>query len=556
MSTIKVIDNTYKLAGGQASAVKSLTLFDEQVEAMIDLIYGTTTRPQGFSPGHDHQEDGGESLLRPILSHCFGQYRTEEPINFTMRGLPICLPPAEEDASLQKTYAPVVVDGYSDPSGAKRIYSSVVMVPGGCLGVRISLLMANTNFGNDFTFAGVFRHMQGVNFKLGKDPSEVNTTITITRSGAASNALYNFSADVTDLSELGDPSQDRELDFSLWLTSDEGFNFFDDLICHLEIIPRYFTGSRQPRADDRATPKMAVREVQQGVGIFSPVLGAKVRAIYNNLNRALWGTSPGLLPNGQPDPRRRYLETIDDVHRHQGINTPDIDGTIYPDGAVLADYQSFGFIQRLGLTTPVSSTPTADSNPVIGRYLHTDSGLASGWTKFGFRRSIPSGLGALLMRFGVMPSTLKKGATLLVKVNVIPVDGGSDIMVRTQCGSYQSEDDSTEADYQYCELVPRDDPAYVPNKLLFRAGAKGWNRGAEIAANRQDQLGMNAYLMRVSEPLLVRLTYPPLNPLDTRHKTGDYDISVRFKLRLTAGGSLYDTEAACQFISCWSMPGF
>jgi hypothetical protein len=558
MGTILLIDDTYKAPATTISEVKSLALFDTQVLALQDLIYGPSQTPQGISPAHDHQEDGGENLARPILSHSFGQFRTDWTTgHFTVRGLPIGVPRTTNDPATQKTFEPVVTNGFSDPSGAKKMFGTVVMVPGGCLGVRVSLLMANTNGGTAVTLAGIFRHLQDVNYKLGNSPTEARADITVTRSGAGADKVYEFYADIADLSQLGDPKLDRELDFSLWLTSDDGFNFFDDLITHVEITPYYFTSQlRSARADDKPQPRLAVREVQKNKGVFSPVLGDKLKKIWNNLAVSLLGASPGLQSNGQPDQTRRYMEILDDCHRHQGIAVPDIDGTVFSDGAVLADYQSFGYIQTLGGDDPTSSDVHLNSDPVVGRVLHSSATLASGWTQFNFRRSIPSGLGALLMRFGIMPNSLTRTATLLVRVTISPAGETSNIVTRTQCGQYLSEDDSSDTDYQYVELVPRADPGYVNNRLLLRANLKGWNRGAEIASNLQTAQGMSSKLVRISEPLIVKLTYPPLQPLDPRHKTGDYDVKVRFKLRLTPGGTVYDSGAACQFISCWSMPGF
>lgn len=561
MSTVKVIDSTYKTAGGTISEVKSLELFDTQVRALQDLIYGPSRAPLGFTPAHDHQEEGGENLARPILSHSFGQFRTDWTVtHFTLRGLPIGQPPTTNDPATQQTFEPVVTDGFSDPSGAKRMYTSVVLIPGGVQTVRVSVIMANTNSGTDVILAATLRPLQDVNFKLGKSSSEVRADITVTRSGASANALYNFSSDMTDLGLLGDPTQDREAVFSLWLADDLAFNFFDDMICHVEVTPLDFTSQpRQARPDDKPLPRVAVREVQKNKGVFSPVIGSKLREMWNGLNRALLGTTPGLLPNGLPDKDRRYLEILDDCHRHQGIACPDVDGTVFSDGAVLADYQSMGYIQTLCPTRSSDSASNVllDSYPAQGRILHSSASLASGWTKFNFRRSIPAGLGALLFRFGIMPSTLTRTATLLVSVSIYPAgETTGNIVTRTQCGSFLSENDPTHTDYTYCELVPRQDPGYQANKSLLKSGLKGWNRGAEIASNLQSAQGMTQTLLRISEPLIVKLTYPPQQPLDTRHKTGDYDVKVRFKLRLTAGGTTYDTGASCQFMSCWSMPGF
>jgi len=550
MSTIRKIDNTYKAPGSALPEAKGLILLDTQVEAMLDLIYGSTTRPQGIAPGHDHQEDGGESLKRPILSHSFGQHVKGD--GTTVRGLPLGRP-----STGSPSFAPVVIDGVSDPSNAPRLYHSLVMIPGGVKGVRVSLVVANTTAGASYTLAAVFRGLGEVNFKLGRATAEVRGDFTITRSGAGSNALYHFAIEIPDLSELGDQSQDQELEFSLWLTSDAVTTLYTDMLCHVEILPSVFTGARQPRADDRQQPKFAVREIQTGVGIFSPILGQKLKTIYNNLNRALWGSSPGLLPDGSPDVRRRYQETIDDCHRHQGIHTPDIDGTVYGDGAVLADHQSFGFVEIIPGEDPTAATCVRDETPTYGRHLHEVDDLSSGWTTFSFRRSIPSGLGALLFRFGVQPGDYTKTATLLAKVSIAPLDDPTaDIVTRTSCKGFLSEIQASHPDYKYCELVPRNDLGFSPNGSLLDAGTKGWNLGSQIAQNQITQQGLNKRLYRISEPLVVKLTYPPLQPLDPRHETADYQITVKFKLRLTSGGAVYDTEAFLQWLTCYSMPGF
>ncbi len=561
MSTIKVIDSTYKVPAYTISEVKSLELFDTQVRALQDLIYGPGRTPLGFTPSHDHQEDGGENLGRPLLSHSFGQFRTDWTVShFTVRGLPIGPPTFTNDPATQKTFEPVVTDGFSDPSGAKRLFTALLMIPGGVKSVNVTVTMTNTNAGNDVTLAATLRTLQDVNFKLGKSIAEARTDLTVTRSGAGADALYVFTSEMADLSPLGDQTQDREVLFGLWLATDVDFSLFDDLLCHVEVTPYEFTAQpRQARTDDKPLPRVAVREVQKSKGVLGPVLGQKLKNIWNGLNIALLGTTPGLLPNGLPDKDRRYIEILDDCHRHQGVVCPDIDGTVFSDGAVLADYQSFGYVQDLcpSLSQDSGSSVILDDEPALGRILHSSASLASGWTQFNFRRSIPAGLGALLMRFGVQPNSLLRTATLFVKVSVHPVgEGSTNIVTRTQCGAFLSEDDPSDTDYQYVELIPRNDPGFTGNRALFRSGLKGWNLGSQIASNLQTAQGMMSKLVRISDPLIVKLTYPPQQPLDPRHKTGDYDVKVRFKLRLTAGGSVYDTGARCQFMSCWSMPGF
>ncbi len=549
MSDLVYLTDADLAADVELEETVALEVFWTNPQAVRDLIYGPTRAIIGAAPAHDHDEDGGESLLLPILSHSWGTY-TSNP-----DGVGILLGYPETG-----TFAPVTTNGVVDKSTAKRLYCAAVILPGGVLGVRISIQEYHQTAATGATLAFVFRSLSSVNYKRGVSATEVEVEMTYL--GTNNDEVEYHAVTLDDLSDLGDPAFDREVEFSVWLCSDVGS--VDKLrLLDVEILPRLFTAkARQATTRDIGTPQLSAREVKGGLGTFSGQLAAKIREIYNGLNHSLWGTSPGLLPNLQLDRRRRFRESIIECHGHQGVLTPDFFGGLYSDGACLKDAQSFGYLTYLGevVPFPLDAPPAMDTRPNQGSFLHFTDDLSVGWMHYGFRRSIPAGLGELCFRLGAHRGTQDSLAfdmtqTLLMSISITLVGGGSDIVTRLSSGPYVSPLDPTQEDYGFVEVAHQEDDAFLSNQSLLDAGLKGWNGGAEKTATELEAAQMNSKVYRVSELIRAQITYPVSRPGEVYHATGDYDVRIRFKMRSVATG-LCDDEAGILWLLCYSAPGY
>jgi hypothetical protein len=208
MSTITRLPASYLDADQYLYDTVCLETFWDDPEAALDLVYGPSRRIYGAAPGHDHDEDGGESLYLPLLQHSFGQYVQ----NTNVAGIPLVWP---DDGS---SFAAVTRQGVVDRSGAKRLFCCAVTIPGGVSAVRVSISEYHEIASGAVVLAACLRPLSAVNFKLGVTPSEVIGLISYATVGAASYA--NQSVALSDLSDLGDPTRDREVEFSLWLHCD------------------------------------------------------------------------------------------------------------------------------------------------------------------------------------------------------------------------------------------------------------------------------------------------------------------------------------------------
>lgn len=548
MSDIAYIADADLEPGIDLTDTVTLQTFWSSPEAVRLLIYGARTIPNA-APGHDHDEDGGEFLYLPILSHSFGTYVQ----NISARGIPIG-PPSSG------TFAPSTTVGITDHTQGKRLFCAGVVLPGGCLGVRVALVEYHAASGLDTTLTVTLRALSSVNLKLGVAHEEVRGEFAYTTIAAT---IERHTVTIDDVSVLGDPTLDREVEFALWLTSDvDGSD--EQRLLSLDAVAVVLTpAARAPTQQDTLHPALAVREVKAGLGIIGAQFAAKIKEIYNGLNRGLWGSTPGLLPNGAPDRRRRFREVIDAAHQHQGSFCPtSTPGEIIGDGACLRDTQSMGYLVYLGETLPLiaATPPLLDHRPNQGAYLHFTDDLSVGWVEYNFRRSVPAGCGALVLRVGAFPGffysadSFDTSQGLFMSATVTLVAGGSDIVTRLFCGPHASPLDASEVDFGFVEVEAEDDVAYLAGSALLAAGKKGWNRGAETSPAQQAENQLNSVTYRVSQPILLQLSYPPERASETYHPTGDYDIKLRFKMRNSA--LLCDDEAGCLWVMCSTAPGY
>jgi len=543
MSTLAYLADGDLAAGVELTATVALEVFWSNPEAVLDLVYGPTRRITGAAPPHDHDEDGGEPHALPILQRSFGRYQQ----NLSGRGIPLG-PPASG------TFAATEDNGETSYSNAKRLDCVMVVIPGGVSSVKVSLSEYHETTGKPVILYVALRSLSSVNFKLGVAPEEVRGTISYTTSGTPGTSNQTVTLD--ELGSLGDPTLDREIEASLWLGSDLD-STTEHRIYDWEIVAVGYTEEpREASLLDLAYPALAVREFKAGLGQISPLLIGKSTESYNALNRALWGSTPGLLPDLKPDLRRSYQETINGVHQHQGSWCPQADLSIVGDGAVLRDTQSFGFLTYLGETLPLvaATPPTMDHRPSQGQFLHLTDDLSVGWYIYRFRRSIPAGCGELRLRIAATASVYDTSQKLLVEAFVQSVAADSPALLRLFCGPNASPLSDTEADYGSVEIEPEDDVAYLPGFDVANQNKKGWNRGVEIEASQASALQLLSTTYRISREIRMVLTYPPVRPDDPYRATEDYEIQLRFQMRNADGAC--DIGAGLLWLCCWSAPGY
>jgi len=550
MSTIYFWDDS-DLAPGSATDTIALEVFWTNPKAVLDLIYGPTRQIQTATPPHDHDEDGGASLYLPILQRSFGRYQQ----TLELTGIPIGPPSTGSFAAVTEDDTKQV-----DYTNAKRLDCACICLPGGVKTVRVSVTEYHETSGKAVVLYVALRSLDSVNFKLGVAPEEVRGLISYTTSGTGTRS--NQTVSISNLRSLGDVTKDRFVEASLWLASD-----LDSTTQHLlsdwEIIGTALSdAARATNQSDPVFAPLSVREIKSSLSLISPPLAQKIKQRTNALNIALWGSTPGLMNNGTIDRRRRFRESIGGIHQHQGRMTPQNDGSIIGDGACLKDVQSFAYLTYLGETLPLvaATPPSMDHRPNQGAFLHFTDDRSVGWVQYNFRRSIPAGCGALIIRVAAHPgyqgadAAYDSSQTLLMSCTVTPVAGGSSIVTSMQCGPFRNIIDPLADDFGFVELLPIDNVAYQSNQRLQFANRKGWNKNAEIPTVRQSALKLNSVLYRVSEEIRINLTYPPENPDDTLHETGDFDIKLRFKMQNSAGAC--DDEAGCLWIACFTANGY
>lgn len=552
MSTLAFIPQA-ELTADTLTDDRLLEILSTNPEALLDLIYGPSRRIKNAAPPHDHDEDGGEPHHLPLLQHSFGQYFAPA---VGLLGIPLGPPAAAT------SYAVTTTDGVTDYTQAKRLHCAMILIPGGVSELRVSLTEYHETTGKDVILYVALRSLSSVNFKLGVAPEEVRAALNYTTSGSPGTAVQSVT--IADLSPLGDPTQDREVEASLWLACDLDTTTVHQIFEWEIVATDHTDAARDPAPRDITFPPLAVKEIKAGSCVLSTQTSTKIRERYNGLNRGLWGSTPGLLANLQPDRRRRYREEIAGIHQHQGSFCPDGSGGVFGDGACLTDGQAIGFVSSLWEVTPIVSgtPPVLDTGGYVARpnrgvIIHATADLSAGWVRCGFRRSIPAGCGALLFRVGLHPSfdatfaNTNPTQRLLASVEVVESGGADDIVTRVYCGPHAEVQDISADDNGFCEIEPQIDPAYL---ITSDPSRKGWNRDSQISQAELSARKMLQFPYRVSEPIVAELTYPVQRPDDPYRPTQDYDVRFYFKMVDDAGAA--DTAAGLLWIHCRTAPGY
>ena len=498
MATLKAIPTSYLTP---ARALPQQELADEYItnpEACRLLTYGTRDTRQS-DPPHDHGQDGGEVLVgTPVLSLTLGPglgMQIQRSIVLGTSPRILC------------TAGLVLRGGISQLSGLLGLSFDAVSQVDLYVSLR-PYTEANRNLQVGLQSTAL------VSFLVPAAPLEMAVAFTL-----------------SDLSALGDSRYDREVEVVVWqaylpsLTVTTGHRL---RAVYLDVLA-VDTFARDAERSELPRQSISYADIKTGA-ILGQDLGRKMRDTHNAMLRGMLGRSSGQSADGRADVTRSYRQDLFCGHQHQGIDVPDGCGGYWSDGAVLRD--------------PVALFSLCDSNQVAGITADYAGAVLSSSGVFDAtaltletRASIPSGLGALDLRFELAIATLQQTTRLLIHADVRGLDGVS-ICTGISSGIHAQES-AQDADGLYvCECDPLDSNLFTPSRKRRLARAGLWTLAALRAPTPAQ--GLRASNHQISEVVRLRLTQPKVDPANTYHPTGDYIIILRFELQTPFGASAVD----------------
>jgi hypothetical protein len=525
MSSIKKIneDSTHVAPGTELTATELIELFVDNELGHRDLVYGD--RPiKGAAPAHDHGQNGGRAQQYPLVNVTFASQRQS---GVAAPGVLLATPQSGVDTSVA-TGTP------------KRLMSIPVFAPGGVSEVKIrcSVVVEDEFISSDIRARlGFFDHAL---YNYAEHPG---IDITLTYSGFGG-SIELLTAENIDLTELGDCTQDRELELVLYQATvpvNDG-NTLSGVIV-------YATGFTRGR---RVTQRdLAYRPVQPADVIgqtTNPNLTALIRNQENQRSIALLGRAPGLTSSLTPDKRRPFIDKIYYPHQHQGVLCPDGFGGFVSDGRVIRRQHASAYCVSVG----EDGSSNVDGDPGRGALIHPypdDPGI-----KCYFLRRLPVSCGTpfLDIRFALMPSTTDRYTRLTITASMFPaasftliggVYGSADerypIKYLTSGRRYRSALYNGNA--HVIQVDPLDHPAwYRDTELAPELGR--WTK-AILRGPSEVPRGTNlTYPYRVSQVVTAHLSQPAIRPDDGAHATMDWHLAVTFSLE-TLDSESYDTGA-------------
>lgn len=482
------------------------TLFVSNPAGVKSLVYGDRV-PFAALP-HDHGAQGGEAALYPIVAHSFGMYGPS--FAAPAEGIPLAAPFGPQ------SFAPSFGGDYSK---SKRLASFLVVIPGGITRLRVTLCLSQDATGHDVKISAALRPLSSINFRLSDGPFDVISDLDF--SGTVIGA-EDVSAEISGFGVLGDATEDRESEFSLWLSSDLDPGYTQRILSVLVVpLPEEQAAARSARPTDAAAPEISTREIRSGVGVISPSFVRKVSTAHNGLARGLWGRAPGLRADDTFDTRQGLQSVVRDAHRHQGALFSGLGGELVSDGACIKEMHAACLIGSM-IENPASGLFTG--RPSVGVQIHPDVTLATGWLDYRARLSVPAGLGALLVRVSLMPVDFDPQMRLFAQVTLSPIAGGESVITSLSCGPF------VDPEGKEVEVYPEDDPAFVRNGARLRGGLTLWGADARFGPSVLESRHLDANPLRVSLPIRAVLTNRAANPADPPRETGDFLFSLRLVL--------------------------
>jgi hypothetical protein len=381
---------------------------------------------------------------------------------------------------------------------------------------------------------------------------QATTQIVFTPLAAPEERALPFA--LTDLSPLGDTRYDREVELVVWQAYlPPAVVSFGHRLVGVELVTSVVdTRAREAERSELPRQGISYADIKTGA-ILGQDLGRKLRDTHNGLLRGLLGRAPGLTNDDRSDTTRSYRQEVVCAHEHQGIDVPDGCGSFVSDGAVRRD-------TLFAIPCAHASNLGTFAQDYQGVPLHLSGIFDAASLRLEARASIPSGLGAIDIRFCLRSESRQQVTRLLVHVDVRGFDGVS-IATDVASGVHRQESELDSDGLYVCEVDPLDNNLFVPMRRRRLARAGLWTLAAlrdvpGLLLASTPTNGMRPSNHQISETVRINLTHPKLRPLDTPHQTADYIVVLRWEMQTVEGLTPVDPGTKLQWVLGLPSRGF
>jgi hypothetical protein len=521
MPNITPVPSGYITPARGLSAAEVKALFFDNDQGVRLLTYGARD-PEGASPPHDHEEDGGVLLGYALLEEVYGPQGPEDGSGTEQIGIPLGRRASGSHGDIPKLVA-----------------SHPLPLPGGVRNLDVYLLVRwdGTDAGADIALGVAIGTLAMTNYHYGTvdagggTPGQTKKDGVVT-TGSAAYGVIVLSFEDGELDQLGDVTRDRVYELRVFQHHDPGVGKVHRLCGILAVNG----DDPQVRSAYRGEPdraELVVADFLSGAGVLTPDLALKIKRSENQQAVAILGGAPGLRSDGaRADRRRPWTQTITAVHGHTGAFVPLGGGLFKGDGAILRRKQvARCYARNLG----DNSSYVVDGDPYRGILLHPNGGdeLDSEWLELRYRVAVGAGQASIRVRAALQVEADDKDTIVILRAVCTPISGGGGTIVtgiRTPTFSAHQVD----ADGALCELAPEDNDA-------FRAGAP-WGQWGLLKETEVPAGVETTYPVQISEEAEIFLTHPALRSSDTAHTTGDYELTLRLEV-MDKDSGVYDAEA-------------
>ncbi len=532
MADLTKIENTdlipFEAGPSAATLVKWVP---ENFEAERTLIYGGRA-PVGASPGHNHAADGGEVLAdRPVLSLTLGP-------TFNSGGAG-----GENTVPREGVYMPPYETGV-DADTERPLAFAPCLIPGGVSSLSVKVLVYSGTGTDTIAVKVSLRDYSAHGQDFGAGTSEVTGSASVV---GDFDTYHVLTIELDDLTPLGDPTLDREVEFCLWQAFSGDVNTASTYrAIHVVATASSTTVGRTAKAADVPLAQVTVGDIKAKAPVSSDLSG-RIRLRYNQTNQALWGRSPGLQQDAKtPDRRRPLTQLIEAEHSHEGAVFPVTGEEFESRGAIIREQYAVRTWSTTGLTSgQVNQQRGAQVNPrglLVGFPAGTGEDTQA---VLHFTIPVAAGLGALLLRFAGFTTDSDANTELVTRVDVAD-EAGTSIVSAVGSGLYQPNNVADGNGFYATAVDPLDNGYYQSNKARRTAGLGLWTQDALLPGLAQPPSkytisnNVSQTFNRVSELVRIDLTYPPQRSGDDFRKTQDFRVKVKFELSLLDSGGYGD----------------
>jgi hypothetical protein len=506
MATIEKIPDSYLTP---ARVLPEQELADAHIEnpkALRLLTYGSREIKQA-SPPHDHAQDGGDTLIWfPILNAIFGASRVPLAQGIVISG-------AQFDVS----------------QGARLLSTMSVFVPGGVNELQ-GFLTLDLDSISEINLWVTLRPYSAANKNLQRGlyiAQQILFTPAVAPVVISQDVLFS------NLAQLGDSRYDREFEIVIW----QAYQPPAPVTSGHRIVSLYLdagipatvqAGGRDVSRNDLPLKTVSYADIKSGA-ILAVDLSLKMRATNNDLLSGMLGRATGLLSNDTPDRDRPYIQPIWCAHQHQGIDVPDSCGGFWSDGAVVKSHLISSSYFGAGL---IVTTNQAYS----GLLLHTNGLPDASWLLLEHRLSIPSGLGALELRFELSTGGALVNQRVFVHIDVRDPSGTS-ICTGLSSGVHDQQRARDAEGLWVCEVDPLDNDRFVFMRRRRLASKGLWTLDAQRDHDEivNDELARTTH--QISDVVQIKLTHPKYRQTDEPHVTQDYTLTLRLEHVIVGGAT-------------------